>query len=233
MKRIFEKSCGETDQPGGGGDRKEAGSKRGPGAAVGRAAFTRAQGRARRPVPASRRPVPATRRPVPAPGLLGQAPVRSRRARLGRPGCHGRLPCSAHGRLSTCRASSASRSLGAAAPACSFSRTALGVLYGGRRRLNPSPPFIRTCERRTCPDLSRLPKQIPLARDATRRWPRQRPDRGPLPPSPAPRARTAEGRALLPPEPWASRHLRAQRGAARDPVHTGLKLSPAGLQVLG
>lgn len=174
MKRIFEKSCGETDQRGGGGDRKEAGSKRGPGAAVGRAAFTWAQGRARRPVA--------------APGLLGQAPVRSRRARLGRPGCHGRLPCSAHGRLSTCRASSASRSLGAAAPACGFSRTALGVLYGGRRRLNPSPPFIRTCERRTCPDLSRLPKQIPLPRDATRRWPRQRPDRGPLPPRPAPRA---------------------------------------------
>lgn len=118
-------------------------------------------------------------------------------------------------------------------PGLRFSRTALGVLYGGRRRLNPSPPFIRTCERRTCPDLSRLPKQIPLARDATRRWPPQRPDRGPLPPRPAPRARTAEGRALLPPEPWASRHLRAQRGAARDPAHTGLKLSPAGLQVLG
>lgn len=67
------------------------------------------------------------------------------------------------------------------------------MLYGGRRRLNPSPPFIRTCEQRTCPDLSRLPKQIPLARDATRRWPRQRPDRGPLPPRPAPRAPREDG----------------------------------------
>lgn len=78
MKRIFEKSCGETDQPGRGGDRKEAGSKRGPGAAVGRAAFTPGAGQSpeaggRDPEAGARDPEAGDPNPNPNPAPLTAA----------------------------------------------------------------------------------------------------------------------------------------------------------------